>query len=202
MKRSLAGVTGIKCVAVPLALMVAAPLSAQTGDCLERDCFYDRQVRDFRVIDSETVVIYVGANRCPYLVKVSGFYCDLKYIPDIDFYHERERRFEERSIRARGDPLEQAFGRFGSTTDGFTRNDRICSNNAPQYALDTFGFGAYSEDQIPVDQAECPVHSVVRITDDDLIELYTQDGMAPPPPIGNGSISRSGDTDTADEQAR
>jgi hypothetical protein len=181
-------------------LAIVSPASAQSGDCFDMECFYDRQIRDFRVIDSETVIVYIGNERCPYLVKTQGYYCDLKYIPDIDFFHEREWR--QMSRRDRGNEQQiRIFGRRGGALgaqgidrqDGFTRNDRICKNNAMQYALDTFGFGPYYQGDVPVDQAECPVVSVTKIVDDDLIELYTKQGMPPPPPMGNGDISRAGE---------
>ena len=198
------GLCAIASLAVANLVLGVAPLPAQSSSCLDTECFYDRQVRDFRVIDSDMVIVYVGSQRCPYLVKTQGFYCDLSFIPDIDFFHEREWRQMNRR-EPPNDLGTQIFGRRSGAIgaqgidrhDGFGRNDRICENNAAQYALDTFGFGRFHPSEAPTDQAECPVVSVVQITDDDLVELYTEQGMAPPPPIGNGSISRTGDADNS-----
>jgi hypothetical protein len=200
------GFRAITSLAAASLILVAVPAPAQSTDCLDMECFYDRQVRDFRVIDSNTVIVYVGGQRCPYLVTTQGFYCDLKFIPDIDFFHERQWRQMNRRERA-DDLSTRIFGRRGGAIgaqgidrqDGFARNDRICENNASQYALDTFGFGPFHQDDVPIDQVECPVVSVAKITDDDLVELYTEQGMAPPPPIGNGTISRSGEEGSSPE---
>ena len=40
-------------------------------------CFYERDIRSFRVLDSRTVVVLVGRNQCPFKLVVDGFFCDL-----------------------------------------------------------------------------------------------------------------------------
>jgi hypothetical protein len=179
-------------VILPLALMIAAPATGQSSSCLDTKCFYDRQIRDFTVIDATTVLVYIGSDRCPYLIRVNGSYCDMEFIPDIEFYSTIERR-RDVEVRNRRDIRQRGFIRAGE--DGFATNDRICPNNAFRFALETFGFGRFDEREVPVGVAACSVNSVEKVTDDDLIELYAEEGIAPPPPpIGNGAISRSGDS--------
>lgn len=183
--------------------------NAQNEQCMNMDCFYDGQIRDYRALDEDTVIIYIGADRCPFLVELQGTFCDAKFLPDIDFFQERERRMSDRTARARAggrDPAmrDRMLGRGGGASGinsadqggfGITRNDRVCLNMASQYALETFGFGKYFEDDVPQDIAECPVISVTRLTDDDLLEFYADGGVPPPPPIGNGSITRGENAD-------
>jgi hypothetical protein len=40
-------------------------------------CFYERDIRSFRVLDNRTVVVLVGRNQCPFRLEVDGFFCDL-----------------------------------------------------------------------------------------------------------------------------
>jgi len=42
------------------------------------NCFYQRSVRDYQVLDDSTLVVFVGANRCPFVVRVEGFFCQLR----------------------------------------------------------------------------------------------------------------------------
>ena len=53
--------------------------------CSMADCFFERSVRDFDVLDNETAVVYVGAQRCPYLLQLDGFFCDLRAAPYLEF---------------------------------------------------------------------------------------------------------------------
>ena len=59
------------------ALVVAGCAGTQTADttqaakraCGGISCFYEREVRDFEVVDHTTLIVYVGAQRCPYQVE-------------------------------------------------------------------------------------------------------------------------------------
>lgn len=48
-------------------------------------CFNERSVRNFMVLDDETLVVEVGGARCPYLVEVDGIFCDLNFAATIAF---------------------------------------------------------------------------------------------------------------------
>lgn len=208
MNLSLRGHLAVALTVISVVLLTPAPASAQSEKCLNMDCFYDHQVRSFKAVDDDTIIIYVGRERCAFLVELSGFFCDAKFLPDIDFFHERERRLGSIGSTSRTNTRVRnrvfggsngASGALGSDrNDGFTRNDRICLNNAGQYALETFGFTPYSENDIPTNVAECPIVNVTAITDDDLVEFYTQDGVPPPPPVGNGIISRKAADESSD----
>lgn len=41
------------------------------------NCFYERNIRSFRVLDRRTVIVLVGSNQCPFKLEVDGFFCDL-----------------------------------------------------------------------------------------------------------------------------
>jgi len=40
-------------------------------------CFYEHNIRSFRVIDDQTVIVLVGRNQCPFRLEVEGFFCNL-----------------------------------------------------------------------------------------------------------------------------
>lgn len=41
------------------------------------DCFYERNIRSFQVLDDRTVIVLVGRNQCPYKLELDGFFCDI-----------------------------------------------------------------------------------------------------------------------------
>ena len=49
--------------------------------CSVADCFHERDVRDFEVIDQTHVVVYTGSQRCAFHVEVRGALCDLTFAP-------------------------------------------------------------------------------------------------------------------------
>lgn len=52
------------------------------------DCFNQRAVRSFRALNNNSLVAFVGAARCPYLIETEGFFCSLRssaYIRFDDF---------------------------------------------------------------------------------------------------------------------
>ena len=48
-------------------------------------CFNQRAVRDFEVLDRTALVVFVGSERCPYLITVDGFFCNLRTSAFISF---------------------------------------------------------------------------------------------------------------------
>ena len=84
----------MRSLAVPLVIVIAgcATTATETDQAVIRtacdqraDCFYQRAVRDFKVLDSTTLVVFVGSERCPYRVTVDGFFCDLRMSAFISF---------------------------------------------------------------------------------------------------------------------
>lgn len=42
------------------------------------NCFYERSIRSFQVLDDDSVVVLVGADRCPFRLELDGFFCNLR----------------------------------------------------------------------------------------------------------------------------
>ena len=49
------------------------------------NCFYERDIRSFQVLDDRTVVVLVGRDRCPFKVELDGFVCDLNFSTFLAF---------------------------------------------------------------------------------------------------------------------
>jgi hypothetical protein len=45
---------------------------------LTTNCFYQRNIRAYQPLDDNSVVVFVGPRRCPFLVTMDGFYCDAR----------------------------------------------------------------------------------------------------------------------------
>ena len=91
----------------------------------------------------------------------------------------------------RGDRDAQDTAIRAPSDTAFDRNDRICTQTATLYALESFGFASVETNTMPAGRPACEVREIVSITDDDLIEILADERLAPPPPpIGNGDISR------------
>ena len=188
------------------ALVVAGCAGTQTADttqaakraCGGISCFYEREVRDFEVINHTTLVVYVGPERCPYQVELSGTFCDMDYASDLYFDTPSEPGHDS-SPAAANDSV------IGVTTSTTTppydprrpatqlRDLRICGNDI------TIGVsgGSFTNDpggnQIRTrsygQRSDCQISSVASLTDDKLMELYVRKGVvAPPPPMGSGQI--------------
>ncbi len=147
---------------------------AQASRCRTSDCFNDGDVRMHEVINDGTIVIYVGRQRCPFLVKVNELYCNLTFLPEVEF------------IKTRGRTQEVGV-------------NRVCTHDTG-LALNTFGFSARDAgpgSTSPTDpfsgaDFSCRVMEMRPLTDDELVEIYVQEGIIPPPPpMGPGTISRS-----------
>ena len=82
--------------------------------CSMTDCFFERSIRDFDVLENETVIVFVGAQRCPYLLKLDGFLCDLRGAPYLEFEDVDERIC----------PFDRSFVHAGPFAG--TRVDELC----------------------------------------------------------------------------
>jgi hypothetical protein len=165
--------------------------------CGVADCFLERDIRDFEVIDQTHLIVYVGAQRCAFHVELSGTLCDMSFAPEVHF--RRQNELPDGRPRALGDgPLSRSGGDpFDPIEmDRRERRDlRICSNDL---GIQVHG-GRFTESPAPTRQtdrfgnptftAECRVSNVRSITDDQLIEFYVARGVVPPlPPMGTGEI--------------
>jgi hypothetical protein len=162
--------------------------------CGVEDCFYERDVRHFEVIDQTHVIVYTGSQRCAFHVEVRGTLCDLTFAPELYF-----SRLNEIPDRQAPGPAGDSFGRNADPFDPLetasrsSRHLRICSNDL-NVQVHGGGFTESVTTDVRTDRfgnprTNCQVSSVTSITDDQLIELYVARGVVPPPPpIGAGEI--------------
>jgi hypothetical protein len=155
--------------------LVACTTTSQTGNgpvdrCPTTDCFNQQQVRDFEVIDSSTLVLYVGNQDCPFLVEFTGSFCDLTFLAGT-------------SLTFRPDSLREEFGANSRLTRICARDMNIGIDEGP------FSTSAAGED-LPSASLSCHIRDVASLTDDELLELYVDQRLTPPPPpIGTGRIA-------------
>jgi hypothetical protein len=166
--------------------------------CTVKDCFTERDVRDFEVIDQTTLIVYVGSQRCAFQVELRGTFCDMTFAPEIFFRHPNDiERNDERDVFS------------GSSPSSQLGNLRVCSNDIG-VSVDggVFTEGSTTQSTQPGDRfgnrrSECQISSVASVTDDELVQLYVDHGVPPPPPMGTGQIEvgeQDGDETASPEQ--
>jgi hypothetical protein len=164
--------------------------------CSVSDCFLERDIRGFEVIDKNTVVVYTGSQRCAFQVDLTGTFCDMTFAPEVYF------RSRSDAIQTEGRPGDEIFG-----SNIGDRGLRVCANDLQ---IDVDG-GAFTEtrsatnpadpfganqsangqrvDRFGQARSQCQVSGVASLTDDQLVELYVARGLVPPPPpMGSGEI--------------
>lgn len=170
--------------------------------CSVTDCFLERDIRDFEVIDRTHLIVYVGQQRCAFHVELSGALCDLSFAPELYFRRSNEVPM---LTTGRADPLAPADptgprGRRPTDFDSFEiqqrerRDLRICRNDL---GIQVHG-GIFTEsaaasgvatDRFGNPRTDCRVSNVRSVTDDQLVEFYVGRGVLPPlPPMGTGQI--------------
>jgi len=167
--------------------------------CSVSECFLERDVRDFEVIDRTDVIVYVGPQRCPFHIELSGALCDLSFAPELYFRRSGEVPM---ITTGRNDPLGDPSGPRASRQGDFDpfaiqqrerRDLRICRNDL---GIQVHG-GQFTEsaasgtttDRFGNPRTDCRVSNVRSITDDQLVEFYVGRGVVPPlPPMGAGEI--------------
>ena len=75
------------------------------------NCFSQNAVRGFEILDDTTLVAFVGAERCPYLVRLDGFYCNLRMSAYIGF-----RDFDMRKLQKKPSSLTR-YGQRSAPTN-------------------------------------------------------------------------------------
>jgi hypothetical protein len=154
--------------------LIACTSASQTGDqpvdrCPTTDCFSQAQIRNFEVLDPTTLVLYVGNQDCPFVVEFIGTSCDLTFLGST-------------SLVFRPDTLREEF-------ESDVRLMRICARDigiglAEDPLTDT-GAG-----DLPGTTLACHIRNVASLTDDELLELYVDRNLAPPPPpLGTGQVT-------------
>jgi hypothetical protein len=164
--------------------------------CSVSDCFLERDVRGFEVIDKNTVVVYTGSQRCAFQVDLIGTFCDMTFAPQVYF------RSRSDAIQNEGRPGDEIFG-----SNVGDRGLRVCANDlqidvdggaftetrSTTNPADPFGSNQNSNgqrvDRFGQARSQCQVSGVISLTDDQLVELYVGRGLVPPPPpMGSGEI--------------
>lgn len=160
--------------------------------CSVADCFHERDVRDFEVIDQTHVIVYTGSQRCAFHLELRGSFCDLTFAPELFFAKANEvpRGDESASGRGQIDPFD-----ILETTQRQRRDLRVCSNDlgimvhGGQFTESTSRPATRDRFGQPQMNSDCRIASVASITDDQLVELYVGRGVVPPlPPMGTGQI--------------
>jgi hypothetical protein len=159
--------------------------------CSVEECFFERDVRDFEIIDQTHLVVFTGTQRCAFHVEVRGTLCDLTFAPELYFSRSGELPFGQRGAAASESGLTDPFGPVAM---GRERRDlRICSNDLN---VQVHG-GPFTEsissaappDRFGNPRTDCRISTVESVTDDQLVELYVARGVvAPLPPMGTGEI--------------
>jgi hypothetical protein len=173
--------------------------------CGVEECFFERDVRDFEVIDQTHVIVYTGSQRCAFHVELRGTLCDLTFAPEL--YFSRTNEIPDRGVSAGAEPFARGGDPFGAleTANRDSRHLRICSNDL---SVQVHG-GRFTEsattgvqrDRFGNPRTDCQVSAVSSITDDQLIELYVARGViAPPPPMGPGEIEVGDQEEERDER--
>ena len=186
-----------------LAGCAGSPTTSDTGPaerCDTTDCFFERDVREFEVVSRDTLVVYVGQQRCPFVIELDGMTCDAGFAPEVHFLQRALERVDGVM------PVRDA--QICSTTRGLllytgiispaslpVRESPMQPSRRPGAIGGEIG-GGIDRDQrggsISVDPTSrdiCRVFDIRSINDDQLIELYVEHGVAPgPPPVGSGEL--------------
>jgi hypothetical protein len=186
------------------ALVVAGCAGTQTADttqaakraCGGISCFYEREVRDFEVVNHTTLIVYVGAQRCPYQVELTGTFCDMEFAGEVYFNSPSEPGHSTSPISA-NDAVTAATPNSPPLDPRLPQSHlsdlRICANDI---SIGVSG-GSFTNDpgnnQVRTvrgaQRSDCQIQSVASLTDDKLMELYVRKGVVPPPPpMGSGQI--------------
>jgi hypothetical protein len=199
---------GVVCLGLLVAVAAQGQRNRDKGDdtaatkraCSVEECFFERDVRDFEVIDQTHVIVYTGSQRCAFHIELRGTMCDLTFAPELYFTRPGELPVgvtgEVASPFSGSATTRNATDPFvGLDTSRNRRDLRICKNDlsvrvhggkfteAPGAPAQADRFGNVTA------QINCQVLSVESITDDQLMELYVARGVVPPiPPMGTGDI--------------
>jgi len=194
----------MKLTAIGAALVVAGCAGTQTADttqvakraCGGISCFYEREVRDFEVVNHTTLIVYVGAQRCPYQVELTGTFCDMEFAGEL-YFNSPSEPGHSTSPSSANDAVIAATPNSPPydprSPERHLSDLRICANDI---SIGVSG-GSFTNDpgnnQVRTvrggQRSDCQISSVASLTDDKLMELYVRKGVVPPPPpMGSGQI--------------
>lgn len=185
-----------------LAIAAAMPVHAQRNRdagpadrCEATDCFNQLQIRNLEVIDKTTLLIYVGSQRCPFLVEMTGVFCDLTFLPPFQVVFRPTRQQS-----ARTPPI---VGGVGTAPDGGgpIEQTRICASDIDMgLPADRFNTAIGGVDGDP-GGLSCRIQNVRSLTDDERLQIYVDNEIvAPPPPFGSGTVETPEDPEEPEAQ--
>jgi hypothetical protein len=186
----------MKAAAVPCALLLTACATSDTASneplarCESTDCFNQLQIRNYEIIDGQTLIVYVGSQECPFRVDLTGTFCDVTFLAGEVVF----RPSAQRSLR---DP--DSVPGLPTRADVF--DSRVCANDFSM-GLEEGPFTEAGGAGVPDPSGlDCRIQDVTSLTDDELVELYVSRQIAPPPPpLGSGTLeveeSGEGEADT------
>jgi hypothetical protein len=189
-------ITGV--LAVALVGCAASPSSEDGGPvarCSVTDCFNGRAVRGFDVLDERTAVVYVGSQRCPFVVALDGFDCNLSVTPELRFYEAVYGSTTVAETTGQICATRDALYVYTGISDPGLGNGLTGAPTRPGQVPDVFGTtrsagttGLGSTVDVFNNNDFCRVRTIRSITDDELVELRVGAGMPPPPPVPQGTI--------------
>lgn len=173
--------------------------------CSVADCFMERDIRHFDVVDQTHLIVYTGSQRCAFHVELSGTFCDMTFAPELMFSRASgmpDSLIQRGQIDPTGVSRNRGTDPFARVDQG-SRNLRVCANDLG-IQVDSGGFSGPFVDRAdagpmnprgmtPTGQlagrADCRVVGVTSITDDQLLEFFVGRGvLAPPPPMGGAEL--------------
>lgn len=160
--------------------------------CANTDCFNQAQIRRFDVVDETSLIVYVGAQECPFLVRLSGTFCDVTFLPGFDVVFVPTAQRREREPDLIGSPRLTFPGDLRPSTDTSRfSNMRVCANDIDYgIANGPFVTAGGGDRDADIDGLACRIQDIRSVTDDEILEIYTAEEIAPPPPpMGPGEIS-------------
>lgn len=173
------------------ALLVACAVAPSAGNgqpaerCESTSCFNQMQIRKFEVVNETTLIVYVGAQECPFLVELTGTFCDVTFLPGYNIVF---RPSEQRAAR------EPTLG-SGLHDRADIAHARVCANDLDM-GIQEGPFSSAIGDNVEVSGLDCRIQNVKSLTDDEILEIYVDNSFTPPPPpFGTGNISVKGDGD-------
>lgn len=184
-----------------LAACTTASTLSDTGPaerCETTDCFNQQQIRNFEVIDDHTLIVYVGARECPFLVELTGPLCDVTLLPgfDIVFRPSRVRGFRTPSTSSGRGGADLSYARVcaGDLDMGLEEGIFSSAGSGRRRVFDESG--GVLDDPLQPDRLDCRVGNVESLTDDEILEIYVDNRLTPPPPpFGTGEVTVEPDAD-------